>query len=199
MRRLVWVDSYKLAEIYRMPDLAVCCSVLQCVAVCCSVLPIYRMPDLVDPFRKLANNYRALLRKMTCKDKASYESLLPCMNTADCFWSVIHSFNLNLQSESPWTLCNGTSFKRHSETFGDNCIIHCHLKRRNDTLNARRCTTRACESPKWHSNTWHSNLNPRLYTRHSKWHITPNAIACEKNTPNGIGCTNRSDLVIGVT
>ena len=147
MRRLVWVDSYKLAEIYRMPDVAVCCSVLQCVAVCCSVLPIYRMPDLVDPFRKLANNYRALLRKMTCKDKASYESLLPCMNTADCFWSVIHSFNLNLQSESPWTLCNGTSFKRHSETTLSSIAIweeemtlwmpegvpHVHASRQNDT------------------------------------------------------------------
>jgi len=29
-------------------------------------------------FRKLATNYRALLRKLTCKDKASHESLPPC-------------------------------------------------------------------------------------------------------------------------
>ena len=29
-------------------------------------------------FRKRVNNYRALLRKMTCKDKASYDSTLPC-------------------------------------------------------------------------------------------------------------------------
>jgi len=28
--------------------------------------------------RKRASNYRALLRKMTCKDKAYYESLPPC-------------------------------------------------------------------------------------------------------------------------
>jgi len=29
-------------------------------------------------FRKRATNYRALLRKMTCKDKASYGSSPPC-------------------------------------------------------------------------------------------------------------------------
>ena len=29
-------------------------------------------------FRKLATNYRALLRKMTYKDKASYDSTPPC-------------------------------------------------------------------------------------------------------------------------
>ena len=28
-------------------------------------------------FRKRATNYRALLRKMTCKDQASYDSTLP--------------------------------------------------------------------------------------------------------------------------
>jgi len=31
-------------------------------------------------FRKRANNYRALLRKMICKDKASYDSTPPCTN-----------------------------------------------------------------------------------------------------------------------
>ena len=30
-------------------------------------------------FRKLATNYRALLRKMTYKDKGSYESSPPCI------------------------------------------------------------------------------------------------------------------------
>ena len=29
-------------------------------------------------FRKRATNYRALLRKMTCKDKASYDASQPC-------------------------------------------------------------------------------------------------------------------------
>jgi len=32
-------------------------------------------------FRKRATNYRALLRKMTCKDKASYVSSPPCTTT----------------------------------------------------------------------------------------------------------------------
>jgi len=31
-------------------------------------------------FRKRATNFRALLRKETCKDKATYDSLPPCMN-----------------------------------------------------------------------------------------------------------------------
>ena len=34
-------------------------------------------------FRKLATNYRALLRKMTYKDKASYDSTPPC-TTVTC-------------------------------------------------------------------------------------------------------------------
>ena len=39
----------------------------------------HRMPYLVDRFlRKRATNYRALLRKMTHEDKASYKSSPPC-------------------------------------------------------------------------------------------------------------------------
>ena len=33
-------------------------------------------------FRKRATDYRALLRKMTCKDKASYESSPPCSHVS---------------------------------------------------------------------------------------------------------------------
>jgi len=40
-------------------------------------------------FRQSATNYRALLRKMTCKHKASYLSLLPCSN--DSLVCVIES------------------------------------------------------------------------------------------------------------
>jgi len=32
-------------------------------------------------FRKIAADYRALLRKMTCNDKASYDSTPPCITT----------------------------------------------------------------------------------------------------------------------
>jgi len=184
-----WVDSYKVAEIYRMPDVAVCCSVLQCVAVCCSVLQCVAVccrsigcQISWITFRKLANNYRALLRKMTCKDKASYESLLPCMYTAYCIWSVIHSFNLNLQSQSPWSLFNGTWLKRARELehrLGceqedmtlqmPEAVPHVHASRQNDTPTALGYTN-----------------------------DTSTAIGCKKNTPNGIGCTNRSDFVTGI-
>ena len=34
--------------------------------------------NLQVSFRKRANNYRALLRKMTYKDKASYDAVPPC-------------------------------------------------------------------------------------------------------------------------
>ena len=33
-------------------------------------------------FRKRATKYRALLRKMTCRDMASYDSTPPCINTS---------------------------------------------------------------------------------------------------------------------
>jgi len=72
-------------------ECCVCCSVVQCVAVCCSVLRCVVMMIPTSPaldYRvaktrrmqvicsKRATNYRALLRKMTFKNKASYES--PC-------------------------------------------------------------------------------------------------------------------------
>jgi len=37
-------------------------------------------------FRKRATNYRALLREMTYKDKASYESSLPCSRYRHIWW-----------------------------------------------------------------------------------------------------------------
>jgi len=77
---------------------AVCCSVLQFIAVrctllhlvtvCCSVLylsqcvtgwqRLIRCPELQIIFHKRATKYRALLRKMTYKDKRSYESSPSC-------------------------------------------------------------------------------------------------------------------------
>ena len=79
-------------------SVAVCCSVLQSVAVCCRVLQcvavVYSLPG-VDRgwrrpigrlklqvfFRKRATNHRALLQKMTYKDKASCDSTPPCTTT----------------------------------------------------------------------------------------------------------------------
>ena len=40
----------------------------------CRVAKTHRMPYLVDHFPQRATNYRALLRKITYKDKASHES-----------------------------------------------------------------------------------------------------------------------------
>jgi len=82
---------------------AVCCSVLQCAAMCCNVLQctmlqpirlLHRNSEVEEAtgwrrligclklqviFRKRATEYRALLWKMTCKDKASYGSSPLCM------------------------------------------------------------------------------------------------------------------------
>jgi len=52
---------------------------------------MYRMPSVADHFRKRATNYRVLLRKITCKDKASYDSTLYCSNahiSADCLFKT---------------------------------------------------------------------------------------------------------------
>jgi len=72
-------------------SVSVCTSVCGCVCiyiyiyiytyvyiyVCYRVAKTNRIPYLIDHFAKLATNYRALLRKMTNKDKASYDSTPP--------------------------------------------------------------------------------------------------------------------------
>jgi len=74
---------------YRICDcVAVCCSVLQCVScrICTSTVEardtgwqrLIGSPKLQIIFHKRATKYRSLLRKMTYKDKGSYESSPPC-------------------------------------------------------------------------------------------------------------------------
>jgi len=46
------------------------------------VAKTHRMPQVQVIFRKRATNYRALLRKMTQKDKAFYDSMPPCTTAA---------------------------------------------------------------------------------------------------------------------
>jgi len=46
-------------------------------------------PKLQIIFHKIATKYRSLLRKMTCKDKGSYESSPPCIGIYNIEW-VIH-------------------------------------------------------------------------------------------------------------
>jgi len=103
--------------------------------------------ELQISFRKRATNFRALLRKITSKDKASYDSTPPCtaLLHVEChsikscnlkfvspmsqFLSPMSqfeshmsqpiacgvSFNLNLPSQSHWSLFNGTWQKRPRE------------------------------------------------------------------------------------
>jgi len=61
---------------------AVCCSVLQCVAERCSDTGWRRLtgsPRLQIISNKRATKYRSLLRKITYKDKGSYESSPRCI------------------------------------------------------------------------------------------------------------------------
>jgi len=55
------------------------CQPKQCITACCSVLL----------FRKRTTNYRALLRKMTYEDKASYGSSPTCRSTEAVYYSVL--------------------------------------------------------------------------------------------------------------
>ena len=99
IRMMLWVMSH-------IWSVAVCCSVLQCVAVCCLGLILIRMMYGVHEtlrclgllstgwrrligshklqiiFHKRDTKYRSLLREMTCKDKGSYESSPPCTTTS---------------------------------------------------------------------------------------------------------------------
>ena len=72
--------------------IAACCNALQCVALCCSDKGDTRWRRLIGCLklqvidRKRATNYRALLQKMTYKDKASYGSLPPCICLITAPW-----------------------------------------------------------------------------------------------------------------
>ena len=47
--------------------------------MCYRVAKLHSMTYMLQIFfNTIANNYRSLLRKMTCKDKESYGSLPPC-------------------------------------------------------------------------------------------------------------------------
>ena len=63
-------------------------------------------------FRKRATNYRALLRKMTYKDKASYESSPPFIQHHDCPESSKHTYLIcNLQSAMICNLTNSSHYR----------------------------------------------------------------------------------------
>ena len=81
-------------------------------------------------FRKLATNYRALLRKMTQKDKASYESLPPCKRGPHG-----HSLNLSYSNiymhihafmYTPTIFMNIHKYS-HLHTYTHTIFIHIHV------------------------------------------------------------------------
>jgi len=47
-------------------------------------------------FRERASNYRALSRKMICKDKASYGSSPPCIICVSCIYTIRYLINILL-------------------------------------------------------------------------------------------------------
>ena len=93
------VSIYMDAHVYTQPSLPVCCVLRLCVHLCVNFgtrVGMYeftwmftcigwRRPigclKLRIIFRKRATNCRALLRKMTYEDKASYDSAPPCMHS----------------------------------------------------------------------------------------------------------------------
>jgi len=84
---LVYTATFTLQHLFRQNHVAVCCSVLccsvlQCVAVCCSVLQCVAVSSFTLQTEPHSH-----------------------FNTAYCIWSVTH---LNLQSQSSWSLFNGT-------------------------------------------------------------------------------------------
>ena len=94
---------------------AVCCRVVQCVAVCTSSTGWRRLIGCLKLqviFRKRATNYRALLREMTYKDKASYGPSPPC-SMCLCF-----EFGICVMLR---VLC--CVFKTLSEDFEDVCLL----------------------------------------------------------------------------
>jgi len=61
-----------------------------CMYVCVYVAKMHRMPQVAGLSRKCSINHRALLRKVTYKDKASYASSPPCMYV--CMYVYLRMF-----------------------------------------------------------------------------------------------------------
>ena len=72
-------------------------------------------------FRKRATNYRVLLRKMSCKDKASYDSTPPCK-------LVSHTFrNRGCSQQKSWILHNITRWARRLMYLVKFCRTYFHF------------------------------------------------------------------------
>jgi len=83
----------------------VCCSVLQCVAVCCSVLQCGDVSRLCTCYVWLG--LYTIQRDLVGCEWTSIPHIQPII------FGV--SFNLTVQSQSPWSLCDGTWKKRIRE------------------------------------------------------------------------------------
>jgi len=83
-------------------------------------------PKLQIIFHKRATNYRSLLRKMTYKDKGSYESSPPCSvgvkRIVQCILSYVHIYQ--------WYLCNiyiYSKWTRFYNVYWVTCISMIHV------------------------------------------------------------------------
>ena len=105
-------DAHTSCSVCRSMCCSVCCSVCcgVCRSVCCSMMHLMCIyiciyihlahtgwrrlmgsPKLQITFHKRATKYRSLLRKMTYKDKGSYESSPPCTNARETCINDINS------------------------------------------------------------------------------------------------------------
>ena len=91
-------------------------------------------------FRKIATNYRALLRKMTCEDKAPYDSTPPCSDSQlfliGCLFLFITQF-INLMDFLPVPI---SFLLKGTHTAGANAVfIYYNMKRNMNILQYALC------------------------------------------------------------
>jgi len=115
-------------------------------------------------FRKSATNYRALLRKMTYKDKASYSSSTPCIDSRDIYPSSprLVSWLIRITHSYWWrdsltcaTCLSHTCDMPHLYVWHDSHVTHALLTR--VTCLIHMCDmTHMCHVPYWH--VWHASF-----------------------------------------
>jgi len=74
----IYMDTYLSIDIRRERHIVTICHYFVCIYMDTGWRRLIGSPKLQIIFHKRATKYRALLRKMTYRDKASYESSPPC-------------------------------------------------------------------------------------------------------------------------
>ena len=81
---------YTQCEVWVCPIYEYKCNIYETWSITTGWRRLIGSPKLQIIFHKRATKYRALLRKMTYKDKASYESSPPCIECDVCeMWCII--------------------------------------------------------------------------------------------------------------